>query len=75
MPLGVSIASQSTESKTMLNNRGDSTHACLTPFLIEIASLNLSLCQILQFDSVCSYLMIFISVTGLPFSLRDSQTT
>jgi hypothetical protein len=40
MPLGVSIASQSTESKTMLNNRGDSTYACLTPFLIEIASLN-----------------------------------
>jgi hypothetical protein len=65
MPLVVSVALQSKESKTMLNNRGDSTHACLTPFLIGIGSLNLPLCEIPQFDSLCSSLMMFISLTGI----------
>jgi hypothetical protein len=58
MPLGVSMALQSTESKTVLNNRGDSTHLCLTPFLIGIGSLNVPLCEILQLYSLYSSLMM-----------------
>jgi hypothetical protein len=54
MCLGVSMALQSTESKTVLNNRGDSKHPCLTPFLIVTGSLNAPLYEILQLCSLYS---------------------
>jgi hypothetical protein len=55
MPLGVSMPLKSRVYDNV-NNRGNSRHPCLTPFLIGIGFLNLPLCDILPFDFLYCYI-------------------